>query len=85
MSDQEDQPQTIPSLRETGKAMSEEEERRQSSSPEAGHPAGETEPPGGAEQEGRRNAEATPDIADDAEEGQTTFPAPPDDPDAPRN
>ncbi len=29
--------------------------------------------------EGEHNAEATPEIADDAAEGQTTVPAPPDD------
>ncbi|MEA2322628.1 MAG: hypothetical protein QOD81_2478 [Solirubrobacteraceae bacterium] len=75
MSDQQDEPQTIPSLRETGEAMSEEEEARKTSSPGAGHPAGDTEPYGGLEgDEGRDNAGVTPPIADDAVEGQTKSP-----------
>ncbi len=49
-------------------------------SPEDGYPVDTTEPHGGlAGDEGRVNADATPKIADDAEEGQTTVPAPGDD------
>lgn len=75
MSDQEEEPQTIPSLRGMGEAMTEEEEARKTTSPEAGYPAAKTEPYEGLTgDEGRVNAEATPDIADDAEKGQTESP-----------
>ena len=76
MSAKEDEPKTIPSLRDTGEAMTDEEEARKTASPEAGYPAGDTEPYEGLTgDEGRVNAEATPDIADDAERGQTESPA----------
>lgn len=75
MSDQEEEPQTIPSLRDTGEAMTEGEEARKTTSPETGYPAGDTEPYEGLTgDEGRVNAEATPDTADDADEGQTESP-----------
>ena len=52
------------------------ETERKTTSPEAGYPAGDTEPYEGLTgDEGRVNAEATPDIADDAEHGQTESPA----------
>jgi hypothetical protein len=76
MSEKEDEPKTIPSLRDTGEAMTEEEQARKTSSPETGYPAGDTEPYEGLTgDEGRANAEATPDIADDAKHGQTESPA----------
>jgi hypothetical protein len=69
MSDQ-DEPRTIPSLRDTGEAA------RQTASPDTGYPAGDTEPYDGLTgDEGRVNADATPDIADDAEHGRTESPA----------
>jgi hypothetical protein len=75
MSNQEEEAETIPSLRDTGEDMTEEEEARKATSPEAGYPAGDTEPTEGLTgDEGRVNAEVTPDIADDAEEGQTKSP-----------
>ena len=75
MSDQ-DEPRTIPSLRDTGEAPTEEEEARQTASPDTGYPAGDTEPYDGLTgDEGRVNADATPDIADDAEHGRTESPA----------
>jgi hypothetical protein len=76
MSDEEDEPKTIPSLRDTGEAMTEEEQARKTASPETGYPAGDTEPYEGLTgDEGRVNAEVTPDIEDDAEHGQTESPA----------
>jgi hypothetical protein len=39
MSEKEDQPKTIPSLRDTGEAMTEEEQARKTASPEIGYPA----------------------------------------------
>ena len=76
MSDQDDEPKTIPSLRDTGEAMTPEETARKATSPETGYPAGDTEPYEGLTgDEGRVNAEATPPIADDAEHGQTESPA----------
>jgi hypothetical protein len=75
MSEEEDEPRTIPSLRDTGEAMTEDEEARKSASPGAGYPAGDTEPHEGLTgDEGRVNAEATPTVADDAEHGQTESP-----------
>ncbi len=75
MSEKEDEPRTIPSLRDTGEAMTEEEARK-TASPETGYPTGDTEPYEGLTgNEGRVNAEATPAIADDAEHGQTESPA----------
>jgi hypothetical protein len=72
MDEKEGEPRTIPSLRDTGEAMTEEEEARKTASPEAGYPAGDTEPHEGLTgEEGRVNAEATPAVADDAEHGQT--------------
>lgn len=41
MSEHEDQPKTIPSLRDTGEAATPEQEERQTQSPEAGYPVGE--------------------------------------------
>jgi hypothetical protein len=76
MSENADEPKTIPSLRDTGEAMTQEEEARKTASPKTGYPAGDTEPYEGVTgKEGRVNAEATPAIADDAEHGQTQSPA----------
>ena len=76
MSDQDDEPKTIPSLRDTGEAMTPEETARKATSPGTGYPAGDTEPYEGLTgDEGRVHAEATPPIADDAEHGQTESPA----------
>jgi hypothetical protein len=72
MSDQEDPPETIPSLRDTGEAMTEEEEQRRTTSPEAGDQAGDTSPPSDAP--GKDNRDVTPEVADDAEKGQTESP-----------
>jgi hypothetical protein len=72
MSDQEDKPKTIPSLRDTGEAMTEEEMRRKSSSPEAGDQAGDTSPQTDAP--GKDNRDAAPEVGDDARKGQTESP-----------
>jgi hypothetical protein len=44
-----------------------------------GYPADEPEPYGGEQDEGRRAADASPEIAEDAEKGQTQVPAAGDD------
>ena len=73
MSDEENTPTTIPSLKDTGEAMTEDELRRKTESPDEGYPVGDTSAPN--ENPGADNAEATPSIADDAEKGQTESPA----------
>jgi hypothetical protein len=52
----------------------------ETTSPDAGYPSGTTEPEDGLRgDEGRVNADAAPNIADDAEKRQTATPAPRDD------
>jgi len=59
--------------------MTEEQQARETKSPEVGYPAATTDPYGGlGGDEGQVNADATPTIADDAEKGQTAVPAPSD-------
>ena len=80
MTEHEDKPQTIPSLKDTGEDMTEEQQARKTKSPEDGYPAATTAPYGGlGGDEGQVNADATPKIADDAENRQTATPAPSDD------
>jgi hypothetical protein len=73
MSDEESAPKTIPSLKDTGEAMTEDEQRRKTESPGEGHPVGDTSAPNDAP--GADNGHVTPPIADDAEKGQTESPA----------
>jgi hypothetical protein len=73
MSDDEQQPTTIPSLKDTGEAMTEEERRRKTQSPDEGYPVDDTSAPN--EHPGANNANVTPPIADDAQTGQTESPA----------
>jgi hypothetical protein len=80
MRDDEDQPQSIRPLKDIGEEMSEEQRARKASSPAEGYPAGTTDPQGGLTgKEGRVNADAAPEIVDDAAHGQTQVPASPDD------
>ena len=80
MTEHEDDPQTVPTVKDTDAAMTDEQRARQTRSPEDGYPVGTTDPQGGLDgDEGRVNADAAPDIADDAEKGETATPAPSDD------
>jgi len=73
MTEHEDERQKVP-------GMTEEQRARQTKSPEDGYPADTTDPLGGlGGDEGQVNADATPEIADDAEKAQTATPAPSDD------
>jgi hypothetical protein len=77
MSNHQDEPETIPSLKDTGEDMSEEEQARKTQSPPPGYPSDTTSPERGLTgQEGDVNAKVTPKIADDAAHGQTQTPAP---------
>jgi hypothetical protein len=80
MSNHQDEPETIPSLKDTGEDLSGEEQARKTQSPPPGYPSDTTSPQRGLTgQEGNVNAEMTPKIADDAAHGQTQTPAPSDD------
>jgi hypothetical protein len=72
MSDEDSAPSTIPSLKDTGEAMTEEEQQRKTESPGEGYPVGDTSAP--SEAPGAENAGVTPPIAEDAEKGQTETP-----------
>jgi hypothetical protein len=79
MTTSDDEPTTIPNLKDTGQEMTDAEMARKTTSPGEGYPAGTTQPqPGLTDDEGRVNADVTPTIADDAEHGQTATPAPDD-------
>jgi hypothetical protein len=80
MTEHQKEPETSTRLKEVGEDITEGQRARQAKSPEDGYPAGTTDSYGGlGGDEGRVNADATPNVADDVEKGQTAIPAPSDD------